>query len=172
MNSEKSSYKVFLLATAKIGLAIFVAVLALAILGISIFFISKYIENNKNKPLKVVIIWPQIEVPALKNAKLTLISKWEDSLVHYQFSMSGYPAEKEELPISKPSPFNSTNGAFTIIFLDENRFKVVQTEIPIKNMSRTINEKGHFIGLQANDSFYMSADNYRKIKYWDIAWRF
>lgn len=170
MNSEKSSYRVFLLATAKIGLAIFVAVVALAILGISILFISKHIENTKNKPLtKMIISWPQIEISALKNAKVTLTTKWEDSLVYYQFNMSGYPAEKEELPISKPSPFNST---FTIIFLDENGFKIEKKQIPIESMSKTINEHGYFIGLKANDSFYMSADNYRKIKYWNITWHF
>lgn len=176
MNPEKSRYKVFFLAITKAGLAIFVAVVALAILGISIFFISKHIENTKNKPLTVIKFWPQLEIAVLKNAKVTLKTKWEDSLVHYQFNMLGYPAEKEELPFSnsKPSPFNSTNGVFIIIFLDDNGFKVEQKEIPFQNMvmARTINERGSFIGMEANDSFYMSADKYRKIKYWNIAWRF
>jgi hypothetical protein len=172
MSSEKSPFKAFLLGTAKIGLAIFVSIIALAIVGISIGFIYKYIESTKNKPLAVIKSWPQINIPALKNAKFNLTTKWEDSIVHYKFSMYDYPAEKEGLPIPKFSPFYSKDGAFTITFLDETGFKVKDREMKINKLARIINDHGDFIGLNLNDSFYMSAEDYRKIRYWEITWYF
>jgi hypothetical protein len=174
MSSEKSSFKVFFLGTAKIGLAIFIAVIALAMVGVSIGFIYKHIESAKNKSLIVVKYWPQINISPLKNAKFDLTTKWQDSIVYYKFSMSDYPTEKENDKYSDKinSPYHSTKGALTIILLDDNGFKIRDKQIEFNKMTRTIDNDGKLIGLSVNDSFYMSADDYRKIKYWEITWYF
>lgn len=174
MSTDKSGIKLFFIGTVKIAIGITISVITLVIIGYSIYHLYQWKDNIKNKPLETIKIWPQLNISPLKNAKFNLTTKWEDNVVHYKFSMSGYPDKKEkEGPLNaKHSPYYATKGAFTINLLDGNGFKIKDKEIEFNKMTRTVTNNGNPLGLSINDSFYMNPDDYRKIKYWEITWHF
>lgn len=166
MNKEK--LKSFILGTAKLAAALIIVVLVVALIAYSITSYRKY----NDKKLEEVKAWPSISIPDLKDSQFTFLTIWRDEQLLYQLKMRGYPKERSVAYTTRPDPYNSTYGSFTIVLHDKNLFKLGEHEIKIRGMMQAVDDKGNIIGLDMDGSFFISADNYRQAKYWNLLWTF
>lgn len=160
-----SNLKSFFAATLKISVAIALAILLLAITGWGIYSFNQYRENERNAPLGTPRNWATITVPSLNNSVFRLSTVWREEQLSYQFEMIGFPSSLE-------TAINTGNASFTIIFLDENGFKLEEHKIYGNEIIRVIDEKGKSAGISSKGYTYLSPDAYRKAQSWDVTWSF
>lgn len=161
--------KTFFLGAVKIAVAL---LLTFIVLGAAVWAINAFSEHReavKNAPLETPKFWMPQRVGALENAQLSLITKWRNGNVLYQFEMKGYPAFLSESRPNMPA-YQIRLPAFTLIFLDEGGFKLFDHQILFSEMTRVVDDAGKPVGLSAKGEAYVSADVYRKAVTWEVTW--
>lgn len=163
--------KSFFLGTAKIAAAIFITIIALAIVGWGVYSFSTYREEVKNAPLGTPKVWSSINIGALGNSRLSLSTKWNDERMSYQFEMRGYP-KSLAAQFESQHPYTIKEPGFTMTFLDKNGFKLFEEELPLSKTTRVVGNDGKPVGLAAKGNTYVSADSYRQAATWEVTWTF
>ena len=75
-------------------------------------------------------------------------------------------------PKSLEMAINNGNASFTITFLDENGFKLVDEKIDCTDIIRIIDDKGKAAGISSKGYTYLDPDTYRKARSWELTWTF
>lgn len=128
---------------------------------------AQELEAKMTSSLEEPKIWPPINIPQLGDLKVMIATSWRDEKMAYRFSLKPLPQNIED------ALKNSLDrSGFTVVFHDNNGFKVTEIHLPLKTLSRNINEKGESLGLSANDSIGISSLSYIKIAGWEILWNF
>src|SRR5262245_61491564 len=118
-----SRIKSFFVGVARIASAIVIAIVALAALGWGVSALSEARERSRNAPLATLKVWPAVKIDAIGAIELDLSTVWRDGRMYYQFSVGGYPTE---LASVRDEYSRSANAAWTLVFLDENGFKLFE----------------------------------------------
>ena len=146
-----NALRIFLLGAAKIAVAIFFAIAALALVGWGVNSFSTYREAAKNASLETPKIWNSINIGALNNSRIFLSTIWSDGKMSYQFEMKGYP-KSLAARFETPRPYTIKELGFTLTFLDKNGFKLFEEELPLSKTSRVVGNDGKPVGLAAKGS--------------------
>ncbi|MGQ0442535.1 MAG: hypothetical protein ACT4OH_03675 [Methylophilaceae bacterium] len=156
--------KDFLLQSAKFAVV-------LSLLGIVGFGIYKGVELTRQKFQYETILaipknWNQLTLHSLENVKTTLVTKWQDGILSYQFGLKGYPAAFTQ---ANNSPCNSSSK-FILTFLDKNGFKIYDQQIMFSELKQLVDTAGTPVGLSGKGSTYKPAGVYGKAVSWDVVW--
>lgn len=127
----------------------------------------KEIEQDAKKiiPLNTPKEWPAFSIPQLGDLHLTLTTLWRDNRLAYQLFVFPY-SKKLETEIKK----TYSSFGLNIEFYDTNGFKVATINLPIRQFTRNLSEKGETVGISANDSISMSSSSYTQISSWNVLW--
>jgi len=159
----------FFLSVAKLAAALTITIVVLAVSAWVIVAFVEYRENVKNAPLEMPKTWNPQTVGALENSKLSLVTKWHDGHMYYQFEMESYPSSLFKYR-EDAEDYDCYQIIFTLTFLDENGFKLSDYQIPSSELIRIVDDSRKPIGLSARGDTYMSADTYRKAVKWEVNW--
>lgn len=157
----------FFLGAAKIATAFVITIVVVAVGAWAINSYNDAREAQANAPLAVAKVWPTESVPALDNAQITLLTKWENGQLYYQVVIDRYPSD-----LKKPRDANSLNPHFSLVFEDKDGFHVFTHDILLSEMRVSVSDSKEYIGLSANGSVYMGDDDYRNSVSWNLTWSF
>ena len=93
---------------------------------------------------------------------------WRDERLYYRFTIRGYPKAIADAR----DQFGLSAEQFSVVFLDEDGFKLFEHAIPLSKMKRIIEADGRSSGLEMNDDTWMDPDQYRRVARWDIGWNY
>jgi hypothetical protein len=164
-----SAIRGFFVGVAKVTVGIVLSVVVLSLLGWAGYAYYQHRESVKNAPLAIAKDWPVITVTALENVRFSLRTMWRDGKMSYQFQIIGYP-EKIAAARDGKTPRSSSGGEFTLIFLDEAGFKVMEHKVRLGEMTLGVNDKGEGRGLEIKGHTYVDADDYRRAARWEASW--
>ena len=152
----------------KVAAAMVVAVVALGgiVWGITTF--NEHRERSANAPLMEPEIWPAVSIGAPEKSELHLSTIWTNGQLSFQLRLAGYPSELKNAMDGAARSLSS----ITLIFLDAHGFKVFDHQIFLSSVSRNVDDKGQPIGVELQDNFYVSADDYRRAKHLQASWNF
>jgi hypothetical protein len=162
--------RAFLIGTAKIATAIVGSIIALSLIGWGIYAYKAHSEAEANEPLEHQRVWPAITAAALDKSSFSLATSWRDGRMYYRWALAGYPSAIAAAYEQSATSYKTTPD-FTVVFLDENGFKLFEYKIPPDELVRIIGENGNPSGFSARGDTFVSADQYRRAKAWDIVWR-
>jgi hypothetical protein len=121
-------------------------------------------EKKKTAALNTPRVMPSISIPQLGSVSANLRTVWRDGTLNYQFTIT---------PVSKVLRDARTNGyarSFTLIFYDDQGFKIKSLDIRLNSMSQTVDESGKPLWLNIDDSDFCTAENYERIRSWNVLW--
>ncbi len=160
--------KSFLVAVAKIALALCTAGLVLAGVTWGVVSYRGSQQQAREAPAKELKPWPPYPLVAIDDSlRATLKTKWVEGAMKFQFEVDGYPGDlANALASLKP------NYAWILLFLDKDGFEVARHEVPLHEMTRTVNDQGLSTGLTMRGDIFLSAESYQRATTWDVSWRF
>ena len=152
----------------KIAAAMVVAVVALGgiVWGITTF--NEHRERSANAPLMEPKIWPAVSIGAPEKSELHLSTIWTNGQLSFRFQLLGYPSQLK----SAMEDASRSSSGITLIFLDAHGFKIFDHRIDLSSANRTVDGKGQPTGVELQDNFYVSADDYRRAKHLQASWNF
>ena len=173
----------------------YIGVFAIIISSIYIYKkddISKYYDEQEKKEKYELLIYglentkkfENTSIPSLDIPKLSLETKWKNELMYYKFTISSVGdtiriGNKEYPPLQRLDFLNGENyfkikvntvREFTLIFLDEDGFKVHSIDIPSSEMSETVDDKGIVVGYSVNSNLKIKPELYKEFSKWEIAY--
>lgn len=173
----------------------YVGVFAIIISSIYIYKkddISKYYDEQEKKENYELLIYglentkkfENTSIPSLDIPKISLETKWKNELMYYKFTISSVGdtiriGNKEYPPLQRLDFLNGENyfkikvntvREFTLIFLDEDGFKVNSIDIQSSEMSETVDEKGIVVGYSVNSNLKIKPELYKEFSKWEIAY--
>lgn len=156
--------KDFLIQTVKVAVV-------LALLAIAGFSAYKGVEFIRKKfqyeaTLATPKTWNKLTLHSLEKAQASLVTKWQDGFISYQFELKGYPTA-----FTQTSEFKcSSTPKFNLTFLDKNGFKIFDEEIMFSEAKQLVDASGTPVGLSAKGGTYKPAGVYGKAASWDVVW--
>lgn len=127
---------------------------------------EKHQHEVQAAPLRLPKEWAAIDISPIgvNSAKLTTV--WKSDLIQYRLIIEPVPSalviEKSNWPLSP----------FTLILLDQNQFKVVETEVYSSSITSLISDNGKPSGLSIEGTINCSREQYESLYSWSLAWRF
>jgi len=107
--------------------------------------------------------WSPMLIPQIGSRHANLTTKWTPpGELHFQLEIEPFPSKFKawsEVP-------------FTISFFDTGGFEILGRDIHRGEISTVVDEEDRPISLSVNSSLQCTADVYRQISAWVIAWRF
>jgi len=151
----------------KIATAIFLSVLALAVVGGILWKASDFLEKEAAKQYETPKEW---SVDLTKNLQVQVGAKTK--VVGGQLFMSirvdGYPAYFSEPPLSIPN----SQRHFTLSFADKDGFKLFEKDVPLNEMTKILGANGKVGGLEYQFNQYTGVDDYSKFAKLNVGWNF
>jgi len=146
-------------------------IVVLALLALAGFGVYKGIEKVRQKfeyeaTLAVPKTWDKLTLHSLEKAEVTLVTKWQDGFISYQFELKGNPAAFTQANECKCS----STPRFNLTFLDKNGFKIFDQEIMFSDAKQLVDASGTPTGLSAKGGTYKPAGAYGKATTWDVVW--
>lgn len=173
----------------------YIGVFAIIISSIYIYMkddISKYYDEQEKKEKYELLIYglgntkkfENTSIPSLDIPKLSLETKWKNELMYYKFIISSVGdtiriGNKEYPPLQRLDFLDGENyfkikvntvREFTLNFLDEDGFKVYSMDIPSREMSETVDDKGIVVGYSVNSNVKIKPELYKEFSKWEIAY--
>jgi hypothetical protein len=120
-------------------------------------------EQRANAPLSQRKDWNPIAMSTLGGPEVKLATASRDGQVLYQFSITR--------PSSQLSSARNAAGAhFTLVFHDQEGFKVFEEQVPFREMTAITDDQGKDTGFDWNESQLLPAKSYRRAAEWQVHW--
>lgn len=151
----------------KIAIAMFLAVLALCVVGGLVWKAIDYRDKEAAKQYEVPKEW---SVDLTKNLQLRLQAKTKlvDGKLFASVSVEGYPAFLSEPPLAA----QNSQGRFMLSFMDKDGFKLFEKDVPLSAMTKVIGPNGKVGGLDYQFSEYAGGADYPNFAKLDVGWNF
>ncbi|GJQ22185.1 MAG: hypothetical protein HBSIN02_25400 [Bacteroidia bacterium] len=127
---------------------------------------STDLANDAATKLRETKTWPQIDLPQLDSLKLNLRTRWREGYVHFIFTVTPY---NSRIRRAHQEYLGSNN--FKLKLLDSGGFVIIEKQINLTDMTRTVDDKDKAIGLQINAKLPCSAETYLDIEHWTCGWQ-
>lgn len=157
--------KDFFKGAAKIGVALFGAVVALALLGTIASIGYEAYKKRQVKPLEATKFWTE-DLSQHLGMTLTARTKLVDGTIYLSTLFVGSPPFLTDPRLAA----RNRDGAITVSFADADGFKLHEEKIPISSFTSRLNDKGEKAGLEYQSSQYMDAEKYERIAHVDVSW--
>lgn len=151
----------------KIAIAMFLAVLALCVVGGLVWKAIDYRDKEAAKQYEVPKDW---SVDLTKNLKLQLRAKTKlvDEKLFVSVRVDGYPAYLSEPPLAT----QNREGRFMLSFADKDGFKLFEKDVPLIEMTKILDANGKVAGLDYQFSQYTGIGDYPNFAKLDVGWNF
>lgn len=151
----------------KIAVAMFLAVLALSVVGGIVWKAFDYREKEAAKQYEAPKDW---SVDLTKNLQVQLRAKTKlvDGKLFMSIAVDGYPAYLSEPPLS----IRNSQGRFMLAFTDKDGFKLFEKDVPLIEMTKIIGANGKVGGLDYQFSQYTGIGDYPNFAKLDVGWNF
>jgi hypothetical protein len=126
-------------------------------------------KNTEQFNLQIIsrkINWKSSKVPLLGGIDLGLATSWTNGKINYKFTIDGSDFEL----LKKARDNNYSNAYFNINFEDANGFKTFSINVPIKQMTQTVNENNKILGYVISDSTIVRQETYQSLASWSATW--
>lgn len=162
---EEMSFKDFFRSTFKVAISIFLAVIALSLVGLAVWKINDHWTKQEAKQYEVIKDWP---VDLKENLKITLLARTKlvDGRLLSEINIDGYPAYLSDPRLQAK---NRTAG-ITLLFQDKDGFKVHSKAIQMPEFSSIVDANGKKSGLRHEFDDYMSSETYSRFARLRIEW--
>lgn len=121
-------------------------------------------EKQKTASLNTPRTMPPIPIPQLGNVSATLRTVWRDGTLNYQFIIA------PESKVLRDARASGYGRSFTLIFYDDQGFKIKSIDVRLNSMSETVDEHGKPLWLDMDDSEFCTAEDYGRIRSWNVLW--
>lgn len=155
----------FFRAAMKIATAIFVAVVALSVLGWGVWKLQDMKEKADAKQYESIKPWP---VDLKENLQMTLLARTKlvDGRLLAEVNIDGYPAYLTDPRLQA----KNRDAGITLLFQDKDGFKVHAKPIAIREFSGIVDSKGARSGLRYEFDGYMGVADYARISQLRVEW--
>ncbi|RYF47694.1 MAG: hypothetical protein EOO38_11655 [Cytophagaceae bacterium] len=152
--------KRFLLGTARLALALIVA---LAVLGIAGAGIYHWRQESVAAPLRVAKHWPDRKLVEVDpSILLKLSTRWSEyNNVHYKFALVYPRGGVKFLDEKRPSA-----PSFVVELLDKDGFRIAIAPIEEGRFHETVDSEGRITGWEAFTDSYLPPEEYAKVAGW------
>jgi hypothetical protein len=117
-------------------------------------------EHKAAQKLGETKVWSGVTLPIAGGVNATLMTKWSDGNMYYQFFVDKNLRGK-----------GSYYANLTVLLHDESAFMVEKISVPISSMTGVVGGDGETIkSMQYKGQEPMSEDKYRKIREWTVRW--
>lgn len=157
--------KDFFRGTAKIALALVIAVVALAILGVGANFGYESYQKRQAKPFEETKQWKE-DLSQHLGMNMIARTKLVDGSMYLVAKFIGSPSFLTDPRLAA----RNRDGSFTISFSDADGFKVHEETILLSAFTSNLNAKGEKAGLEYQSSQYIGLEKYARIADVDVAW--
>lgn len=157
--------KDFLRATAKISIAIVVAVLILCVVGGIVWKVIDYRTKEEEGKFQISKDW-SYDVKQNLGMQLVARTKLVDGTMYMSVRFDGYPAY-----LSDPVAYEKNRDGFiSIQFMDDDGFKVYEKSVKIREMNSMVDPMGKKIGLNHQFDEFVGVDRYKRFTSMRIMW--
>jgi hypothetical protein len=144
--------KTFFKSVLRIATAILLVIVVLGLGAWGITSCFSYRESRRNAALETPKKWPTITHGEMVAGLSTI---WRDGSMFYKFETAGPPK-------------SSTKKEWFLEFVDSGGFEVFRHTL--RDGSRVVGPDGETIGFDSRGQALISADDYRRISGWQLAW--
>lgn len=156
--------KDFLIQTTKVAIVLLMLALASLTVYKGIEFVRKKLQYEA--ALASPKTWNTLTLHSLENAQVSLVTKWQDGFLSYQFEMKGYPNAFTQANASQCI----SSPKFILTFMDKSGFKIFDQEVMFSEVKQVVDTSGTPVGLSAKGGTYKPAGMYGKAASWDVVW--
>ncbi len=149
----------------KIAVAIFVAAIALTVVGAAIWKVVDIREKDEAKLYEVVKDW-QVDLKSNLGMQLSARTKVIDSRLLMSVRFDGYPAYLSDPRLSK----KNSDARFLLSFLDQDGFKLYEKSLKVSELSKIVDAQGRETGLNHQFDGFISIDSYKRFARLDVEW--
>lgn len=149
----------------KAAVAIFMAVIALSIVGWGLWKAQDIWAKRDAKQYEVIKQWP-IDLKEHLQINLLVRTKLVDGTLFAEVGIDGYPAYLSDPRLE----VKNRSASLSLLFRDKDGFKVHSKSIQIVAFSGIVNAKGKKSGLKYQFDEYMSPETYARLAGLDVEW--
>lgn len=157
----------FLMGAAKVAIGIFAAVLGLAAAAGAAYWAKLELERREAEPYTKVVEWKDDLIVSI-GMQAVVRTKLMDNRMLLSLQMDGRPRWLIDPLMWRE---NRENGEVTVIFYDQDGFKVTSQRVPLLSFSKVIDDKNEIAGLSVESGLDLPLKDYQRIKRMQIQWR-
>jgi hypothetical protein len=157
--------RAFLASSFKIGLAIFLAFVALIILVALANWAYEGYKSQAAKKFEVVKKW-NVDLSAPLQMQLGLRTKLMNQTLYGSITGSGYPSFLSDTQLRS----RNHDAWLKIVFNDSDGFKVFEKSIPLNEFTGVTNDQGKRVGISHDFNSSVSPAEYEKFAHFTVEW--
>lgn len=157
--------KEFFKSTFKVAISIFLAVIALFVVGFIGFKAYDSLERQEAKQYEAIKVWP---VDLTDNLQMTLLARTKlvDGRLLAEINFAGYPSYLSDPRLEA----KNRSAGISLLFQDNDGFKVHRKTIQMSEFSSIIDSQGRKSGLRYEFDEYMGTETYARFSQLRVEW--
>lgn len=159
------AFRDFFKSTIKVATSIFLAVVALSIVGFSVVKVNETWTKQEAKQYEAIKDW---SVDLKEHLQMVLVARTKlvDGRLLAAINIDGYPSYLSDPRLAA----KNRNAGITLMFQDKDGFKVHSKTIQMPEFSGIVDSKGVRTGLRYEFDEYMSPETYTRFAQARVEW--